>query len=440
MLEIIHRDMVIRFTKKVYKESEEVYMIVEKHVAIINSSGDPEDTINIFGRSLYDSYTEFMPLDLNEVQKDDWIQKLGEASTYAKSLETVFKRHLDGSKIVTKFILHREIGSKIMEAAQRAAGLYDPPSSMKIMATVRNQLLRWKHEQVITDDNSSNSTVIAKVLQLREEMATLLRNRKCYNRDTFPRICRETYASLREDVRAFLYGQRLALAAQENMIKQSRRNMAFFILMQMSQYNENTLSVIRRVLEKATFHAYTDKLISFEVLNKAAKALPYGDVVTDQADHGEGSSSKVDETGETSETGETRETGETGKIEKAKDDSAPSTSQAAVSSSVDAVENALEQEVVTLKAPTFELLDPTETFRQPRAFTRPPPKAGRKRKYVSVPKIVAEQKCDEEMKELERQQEEEAQEVREKLGEPQKKQAKKGKKRCKKGKKRCKKE
>ncbi|AAF99221.1 pR123-EX4, partial [rat cytomegalovirus strain Maastricht] len=418
MLEIIHHEMVMRFAKKVYKESEEVYIIVDKHVAIINNSGDPEDKSNTFGRALYESYTEFMPFGLNEPQKDEWMEKLGEASTYAKSLEGVFKRHLDGSRVVTKFILHREIGSKLLEAAQRAAGLYDPPSSVKIMATVRNQLLRWKQDQVITDDNFSNSNIIAKVLQLREEMATLLRNRKYYNRDTFPRMCRETYASLREDVRALLYGQRLALVAQENMIKQSRRNMAFFILIQMSQYNENTLSIIRRVLEKATFHAYTDKLISLEVLNKAAKALPRGDVITDQIEQGEVSGVEVGETDEAQKV----------------DVSTPKISQD------DAVQPTVEHEVVTLTAPSFELLDPTETFRQPRAFTRPPPKAGRKRKYISVPKIVAEQKCDEEMKELERQQEEKNQEVREKLEEPKKKQAKKGKKRCKKGKKKCKKE
>lgn len=424
-----------RFARKVYKETEEIYTLVEKHVGIVNSLGDPEDKNNVFGRALYDIYPDFMPVDLNEEQKNEWMEKLGEASTYAKGLETVFKRHLDCSKTVTKFILHREIGSKVMEATQRASGLYDPPPSHKVLAAVRNQLIRWRHDDVISDDNVSNSSVIARALQLREDMATLLRNRNSYDRDAFPRICRETYASLREDTRAFVYGQRLALAAQENLVKLSRRNMAIFILMQMSNYTENTLTLIRTVLEKATFHAYTDKMISLEVLNKAAGALPYSKVIAEQAKQ---------EKAPTQESGasiKSMESGSSGEVQ-SMEDATPDTSQNIATSTDDVHHPAPEgsspvEEVITLKAPTFEILDPTETFRQPRAFTRPPPKAGRKRTYLSVPKMVAKQKCDEDIKEREQRerQQEETTEVAEGSEEPKKKRAKRGRKKCRKGKK-----
>lgn len=433
-----HQNMMTRFARKVYKETEEIYILVEKHVGIVNGLGDPEDKTNVFGRALYDIYPDFMPVGLNERQKNEWMEKLGEASTYARGLETVFKRHLDCSKTVTKFILHREIGSRVMEAAQRTAGLYDPPPSHKVLAAVRNQLIRWRHDDVTSDDNVSNSSVIARALQLREDMATLLRNRNSYDRDAFPRICKETYASLRDDTRAFVYGQRLALAAQENMIKISRRNMAIFILIQMSNYNENTLTLIRTVLEKATFHAYTDKLISLEVLNKAARGLPYSEVIREQARQ------ERDPTEESGESIQSIDSGSSGEIQ-GMEESTPDTSQNTVTSTDDVRHPAPEgsplvEEVIVLKSPTFEILDPVETFRQPRAFTRPPPKAGRKRTYLSVPKMVAKQKCDEEIKEREErekreQQQEESAEVAAGPEEPKKKRAKRGRKKCRKGKK-----
>lgn len=383
MLAILHEHAIFLFTKKVYLETGETYESVARHVGIINSEGDPEDKQNAFGKTLYDLYPDFMPLGMSHRQKDEWMQKLGEAATYAAALEEVFKRHLLCSKTVHKFILHREIGSMMMEAAQKAATIYDAPPANKVLAAVRNQLLRWKHEDVISDENVSNSTVVVTAVELREQMSAMLRGRNYYITETFPRVCREIYSAVKERVRAFLYDQRLAMAAQGNMVRQSRCSMATFILTQMSNYTERTLPLIKRVLEKATFHAYVDKMIPLEVLNKAAR-----EVVQEQSEEG----------GVSSTQSQTRE-----------EEATLSTSQAAIdltSDEEDGAEppqkkkkqSAVTKEVIKLIHSEYEVLDPTGTYTQPRAFTRPPPKRGHSRTFLCVPKEVALRECEEDIK------------------------------------------
>lgn len=398
MLNISHQQAVLAFTKKVYKETNNIYQTVENHLSILNSAGDPEDKANAFGRALYANYPEFIPFGLTEEEKDQWMYRLGEAATCVKFLEKAFGAHLNCTKTVLKFILHRDVASLVLESAERVAGLYDPPPSNRIMAKIRSQLNRWKYDEVIIDDDVENSTVINRALQLREEMASLVRTRRFYDRENYPRFCREAYASLREAVRSFLYGQRSHLAAQENLMRQSRLNVASFILTQMGDYNDDTLEVISSVLKRSTFHSYTDKMISLESLNRAAKAIRDGDVDREgtEEDDGRDESEIVDFT-------------------------APSTSHGIVT-----------EEVITLTAPNFEVFDPTGTFIRPRAFTRPPPKPGHKRKYVSIPRAVARERCEEEIRELE-QQEQENREAIESPEEPKKKRAKVGKKRCRKG-------
>lgn len=384
MLAILHEHAIFLFTKKVYLETGETYDLVARHLGIMNSEGDPEDKQNAFGKTLYDLYPDFMPLGLSHRQKDEWMQKLGEAATYATALEEVFRRHLLCSKTVHKFILHREIGSMMMEAAQKAATMYDAPPANKTLAAVRSQLLRWRHEDVISDENVCNSTVVVTAVKLREQMSAMLRGRNYYITETFPRMCREIYSAVRERVRAFLYDQRLAMAAQGNMVRQSRSSMATFILTQMSNPNERTLPLIKRVLEKATFHAYVDKMIRLEVLNKAAR-----EVFQEQ---------QSEEGGVSSTQSQTRE-----------EQPSSSTSQATIdltSDEDDVAEppqkkrkpGAVTKEVIKLIHSEYEVLDPTGTYTQPRAFTRPPPKRGHSRTFVCVPKEVALRECDEDIK------------------------------------------
>lgn len=388
------------------------YELAEKHLGLMDAEGDPHDRLNTFRRTLYELYPEFMPFDISESEKDDWMYRLGQASTYAAALENVFRRHLTCSKSVFKFIMHRDLGSMLLEATQRAAGLYDPPLTNKILATVRAQLLRWRHEGVTSDDNVSNSVVVVRVLQLREHLATMLRHRSFYGSETFPRMYREIFSSLKERTRAFFYDQRLAVAAHGNMIKQSRYNMATFVLMQMSKYDDNTLPLIRSVLEKATFYAYTEKLISLDVLNDAAKNTPYGDIVKEQAEGKPTSSSN--------EPGEADEAGEAGEGQVTKDDSL--VSDVASQDAADPPESDEEpedvpgpplrpvNEVIKITTPDHEFLDPTGTYTQPRAFIRPPPKRGHKRSFLSVAKEAAKLECEEDIK-IQRQEEERHEEM-----------------------------
>lgn len=272
LLQLMHANLTSSLISDAFEVANEAFRMVDEHLKITHE-GTPESRLNSFGRALYDNHPDFMPLGLTEQNKEAWMHAMGEAAVSASCLSNILEQQLTDAEFTSRNRLRHEISLDIIKASRRVFRLYDPPYTTKAFAAARSKLLTWRTFSV-ADDVYPHSLIILQSIQIREDLARAVRDVASYNVHEFSRVSRTMFSAVKDKIEARCFECRADMLIQSRIHKQSRYNMAMFILYEMNHFNEETIYRVKKAFESAIPSVYMHRLITIQMLKDAVLRLP----------------------------------------------------------------------------------------------------------------------------------------------------------------------
>nr|WEG68977.1 regulatory protein IE1 [Mastomys natalensis cytomegalovirus 1]WEG71205.1 regulatory protein IE1 [Mastomys natalensis cytomegalovirus 1] len=279
VLDLLYHNLATDVTSDAYELANDAFDRVALHTSFLQHGDHAQIRLNVFGRVLYDSYLNFVPVHYSEGECTTWLEKLGEASVMASGLSNVLEQHLQVYINTHTSRLQREIGSDIVNAARKITGLFDPPATTRVLSSVKAQLEQWRAADVVNDDAVPTSAVIVEALDLRKKMAGMLREITSYILQEFNRLRRTVFSSVKDGIESKCFEFRTDMLYQENRVKMSRYNMAVFLLTELGRFNSYTMMRVKKAFEEVTADAFMDRLISLRLLREVAYKVQLQELV-----------------------------------------------------------------------------------------------------------------------------------------------------------------
>lgn len=274
-LDLMSKNVAVDIANDLMMLANDLFTKLESHTQIVFSSEKVEWGLDTIGKTLFANYPYYIPHGLNDKDRRVWMNNLGEAASCANTLLSLFNQYQESGLSGQKAQLACEIASRLKRTKRLVMSMFAPPIDdvTKALLAARHQINTWRDNAVAKDDAVSTSSIIIAVLQMREELATCMRHMSTYVTQDYPRLTRAVYDATREEIDARCYNQRLSLRAQDNVAKQSKYNMAIFILEMMSNYDSTTTAKIKVTFDKVKGDVFNQKVITLSRLMAVARSL-----------------------------------------------------------------------------------------------------------------------------------------------------------------------